>query len=174
MRAAVAAALALAGLLAPVATSPCHVEVVVDAGSGPVVEAAVGTVARALTVRGVETEVSVATRVRARDRVFDWDRVLPDLWPASTRTVTVFTGPATRERELGRAVAGADEIVLVDDLVDADLFPASAWEATVAHELGHLAGLVHEDGGVMVTGQAPDDIRLTPSGLDQLAAAVCG
>lgn len=175
MRAVVLLAMVLAtavGLAA--APRPCHMDLTVDAGVGPHGETAVELVADRLVRRGVAVTVTAEPRLRSRDRVFDWARLRPAGWASGTRPVTVFAGPATVEDELGRADPAVGEIVLAADLVDSDLFSSAVWTSVVAHELGHLAGLSHEAGGVMATGLAPEHMQLSDAMVGQLAAAWCG
>lgn len=162
----------LLGSLLAARPADCRMEVVLDAGLPPRAIAAVTAVTDGLAERGVDVVTRQQQLLFSRDKAFDPDRLRPT-WLGRRATVKVFAGAARRDAELGRARRHAGEVVLAVGLLESDLFPAPVWEQTVAHEVGHLAGLEHAHGGVMGTGRLPEHMRLSDRDLDQLAAAWC-
>lgn len=162
----------LVGSLLAAQPAGCRMEVVLDTGVPERGHAAVAAVTDGLAERGVETVTRQQQMLLSRDKAFDPDRLRP-AWLGRRDSVKVFADAAGRDAELGRARRHAGEVVLAVGLLESDLFPAPVWEQTVAHELGHLAGLEHADGGVMGTGRLPEDMRLSDRDLDQLTTAWC-
>ena len=151
----------------------CHLDLRVDTDAPEAVMAAARTVADRLAERGVQTTAERRAMLASRHKAFDPDRLRP-LWLGHRDTVEVFVDAAGRENELGRAYLIPGEIVLAAGLLERGVFPGAVWEHTVAHEMGHLAGLTHTDGGVMVTDVPPDELVLDGDKVDQLTAAWCG
>lgn len=151
----------------------CHLHLRVDTDAPDPVMTAASTVAEGLAERGVQATVEHQAMLASRHKTFDADRLRP-LWLGHRDTVEVFADAAGRDRELGRAYLRPGEVLLAAGLLERDAFPVDVWAHTVAHEMGHLAGLDHADGGVMVTDVPPDELVLDEGKLDQLATAWCG
>ena len=152
---------------------PCELALVVDDSAPEPVLAASAHVVDRLAAHDVAATVTTAPGIPAADQMLDLSRLAPSWWPRSD-TVAVFTRPSVRDDELGRVDHRAGEVHLNAAYVDDPLFPSALWADVLAHELGHLAGLEHTDGGVMATGLPLEELWLTDDDVAQVAAAWCG